>query len=59
MTNIHQFSINVANYDLAKQDLVVFTSIGCDGVDLHRLSDGGFIASYDSVAEVEYEFLTK
>jgi len=36
-------------------DLVCHVSASCDAVDVHELSTGSFIVSFDTVEDAEYE----
>jgi len=52
---IHQSDINSLNFHIEDMDLICFVSASCDAVDVHELSTGSFIVSFDTVEDAEYE----
>jgi hypothetical protein len=54
----HQSAINSLNYNLSDCDLICYVSVDNSSLDMHKISTGDFIQSFDSVVDAEYEMLT-
>jgi len=52
---IHQTDINSLNFHIEDMDLICYISASCKAVDVHELSTGNFIVTFDTVEDAEYE----
>jgi hypothetical protein len=48
-------NIKILNYDIEDMDLICYPSVYCNAIDVHELSTGNFIVSFDSIEDAEYE----